>query len=184
MRNQFPHFQPEANFGEKLDTIRQEAHTTYNVNYHFVWIPKYRRRILVSRNLRTICEDIIRGHAEARDWHVLAFEMQPDHIYLFVSVPPKNSPSCVANILKGNSSIQLRRVFPQLKQGMGKSLWADGYYVSTTGYISEDKVKRYIEQQMLRARQKEWDATHRGRQRKIGDLLLPIQKDTVSESVS
>jgi putative transposase len=112
MRNEYPHFQAEPLFNEKLDTIRKEAHTTYNVNYHFVWIPKYRKKILNGRAFKRILEEIIKGQCEARDWQVLAFEIQPDHIHLFVSVPPKFSASYVANILKGNSSIQLRRIFP------------------------------------------------------------------------
>ena len=169
MKNQYPHFATEPHFNEKLDTIRKEAHTTYNVNYHFVWIPKYRKKILHGRNFKRILEEIIRGQAESRQWKVLAFEIQPDHIHLFVSVPPKVSASYVANILKGNSSIQMRRMFPILKKEMWKQLWADGFYVSTAGYISEEKVKRYIDEQMRHARAKEWQEQHpTGRQTTIG----------------
>lgn len=155
---------------QKLDTIRKEAHTTYNVNYHFVWIPKYRRQILGERKIRPILEEIVRGQSESRNWKVLAFEMQPDHIHYFVSVPPKVAPSYVANIIKGNTSIQLRRIFPDLiqKYQMGGSLWADGYYVSTAGYISEDKVKKYIDEQIKHQRMREWNEKHpTGKQGKL-----------------
>lgn len=156
---------------EKLDTIRTEAHTTYNVNYHIVTIPKYRRQILRESGFRDILEEIIRGHAEDRGWKVLAFEIQPDHIHLFVSVPPKTPVSYVVKILKGNSSRQLRRIFPALiqKYNLGEHLWAKGFFVSTAGYISEDKVKRYIEAQMQHARMHEWNKAHpKGHQKTIG----------------
>ena len=173
----FPHHQnPPV---EKLDTIRKEAHTTYNVNYHIVWIPKYRRHILAEKKIRPILEDIIRGQSESREWQVLAFEMQPDHIHLFISVPPKVSASYVVNILKGNTSRQLRRIFPDLikKYYLGASLWADGYFVSTAGYISEDKVKRYIDEQEKHARQHEWNTKHlMGKQLKISPPFTPYRE--------
>jgi putative transposase len=164
---------------EKLDTMRKEAHTTYNVNYHFVWIPKYRRQILREKNLKRILEEIIRGQAESRDWIPLAFEVQPDHIHFFVSVPPKVAPSYVMNIIKGNSSRQIRRIFPDLiqKYKLGGSLWADGFFVSTAGYISEDKVKRYIDEQIKHQRMREWNEKHpRGRQGKLSPPFTPYPK--------
>lgn len=151
MRNLYPHHQEPSK--ETLSTLRSGAHTRYNVNYHMVWIPKYRKKVLVGRNRKQILEEIIRGNCADNDWGVLAYEAQPDHIHLFVSVPPSTPASKVANQLKGVTSIQLRRIFPELKREMGTktrfatSLWADGYYVSTAGYISEDKIKKYIDEQ-------------------------------------
>ncbi len=156
---------------EKMDTIRTEAHTTYNVNYHIVTIPKYRRQILRHANFKEVLDQIIRGQSEARGWQVLAFEIQPDHIHLFISVPPKIPVAYVVKLLKGNSSIQLRRVFPNLikQYNLGEHLWAKGYFVSTAGYISEDKVKRYIDEQMRHARMHEWNLQHpRGKQKRLG----------------
>lgn len=172
VRNQYPHFKAEANFGEKLDTIRKEAHTTYNVNYHFVWIPKYRKKILHGKNFKAILTDIIKGKIEDLEGKTLAFEIQPDHIHLFASIPPKHSASWVAKMVKGNSSIQMRRMFPILKAELGGSLWADGFYVSTAGYISEEKVKRYIETQMQRVHQHEYQERFGGKQL---SLSLPPQ---------
>ncbi|MDE1834975.1 MAG: transposase, partial [Candidatus Micrarchaeota archaeon] len=71
------------------------------------------------------------------------------------------------NILKGNSSIQMRRIFPILKSEMRHALWADGYFVSTAGYISEDKVKRYIDEQMRQARQHEYQQRYGGEQLRL-----------------
>lgn len=155
MKKAYPHFEAPKQLMQGLSTIRKGAHTTYNVNYHIVWIPKYRKAVLTGRTLRMVLEDIIRGQSESFDWQVLAFEIQPDHIHCFVSVPPAFAVSRVVHQLKGNTSRQLRRIFPDLKRQLGASLWADGYYASTAGYISEDKVKRYIEEQQIQVRKQE-----------------------------
>jgi putative transposase len=105
---------------------------------------------LKHEKLKEILEKILRGQSESREWEVLAIEIQPDHLHLFVSVPPSWSPSEVVNILKGNTSRQLRLVFPFLKTIIRKSLWADGYYVSTAGYVSQEQVRKYIDEQSRR----------------------------------
>ena len=143
----YEHFKPPKDLHEKLSTVRANGHATYNCNYHFVWIPKYRKPLLKHDKVKEILEKILRGQSESREWEVLALEIQPDHLHLFLSVPPSYSPSEVVNILKGNTSRQLRLVFPFLKTLIRKSLWADGYYVSTAGYISQDQVRRYIAEQ-------------------------------------
>ena len=150
MKNKYPHFKPKGNLKEKLSTVRSSSHATYNINYHFVWIPKYRKPLLKHEKVKEILEKILRGQSESRDWQVLALEIQPDHLHLFLSVPPTYSPSEVVQILKGNTSRQLRLVFPFLKTIIRKSLWADGYYVSTAGYVSQDQVRRYINEQSKR----------------------------------
>ena len=157
MRNQYPHHTEPI---EKLNTMRKESHTTYNINYHCVWIPKYRRRILQNPRIKEILTDIIKGRCEENDWQVLAFEIQPDHIHLFVSVPPKESISWVVKILKGNTALQLRRVFPALNAVHTKHLWAKGFFASTAGYISEDSVKRYIDEQEHHRLRDEWQKAH------------------------
>ena len=162
-----PHTNPSP---EKLDTMRKESHTTYNINYHVVWIPKYRRHLLHEPRFREILEEIIRGHSEDHDWKIHAFQVQPDHIHLFLSVPPKDCVSYVAKILKGNTSIQLRRIFPDLTQKyqLGKHLWAKGFYAGTAGFITEEKVKRYIEEQIKHDRMHEWNLKHpKGKQGRL-----------------
>jgi putative transposase len=105
---------------------------------------------LKHEKLKEILEKILRGQSESREWEVLAIEIQPDHLHLFLSVPPSWSPSEVVNILKGNTSRQLRLVFPFLKTIIRKSLWADGYYVSTAGFVSQEQVRKYIDEQSKR----------------------------------
>ena len=150
MRNRYEHFKPTDKLKEELKTVRSSGHATYNCNYHFVWIPKYRKPLLKHEKVKEILESILRGQSECRGWKVLALEIQPDHLHLFVSVPPSYSPSEVVHILKGNTSRQLRLIFPFLKTIIRDSLWADGYYVSTAGYISQEQVRRYIDEQSKR----------------------------------
>lgn len=143
----YPHFKPTEKLKKQLKSIRTTSHATYNINYHIIWIPKYRKPILGHAKLKEILETILRGQCKAREWDILALEIQPDHIHLFLSAPPIWSPSEIVNILKGNTSRQLRLVFPYLKRNVRKHLWADGYYCGTAGHISQEQVRRYIEEQ-------------------------------------
>ena len=143
----YPHFKPTEKLKKEVKSVRTTSHATYNINYHLIWIPKYRKPILAHTKLKEILETILRGQCRAREWEVLALEIQPDHIHLFVSAPPVWSPSEIVNILKGNTSRQLRLVFPYLKQKVRKHLWADGYYCGTAGHVSTEQVRRYIEEQ-------------------------------------
>lgn len=147
MIHKYPHFKPTEELKKELKTVRTGSHTTWNINYHIVWIPKYRKPLLKHAKLKEILESILRGQSESRGWKVLALEIMPDHIHIFLSVPASYSVSQVVNQLKGNTSIQLRRVFPYLKSLIKKSLWADGYYVSTAGFVSQEQVRRYILEQ-------------------------------------
>lgn len=147
MKNEYPHFKPSDNLSKELSTIRVGGHSKFNINYHLVWIPKYRKKLLVNPKLKAILEEIIRGQSEDRGWRVIALEIMPDHIHLFLSVPPHTPVEKVVNLLKGNTSIQLRRIFPELKAKVKDHLWARGYYVSTAGFVSQEQVKKYIDQQ-------------------------------------
>jgi putative transposase len=187
VKNRYQHFKATDKLKEELRTIRTNAHATFNCNYHFVWIPKYRRPILKHPKVKEILEKILRGQAECRDWKPLALEIMPDHIHYFVSVPPSYAPSEVMHILKGNTSRQLRLVFPFLKTIIRDSLWADGYYVSTAGFVSQEQVRRYIDEQSKRLNlrfDKELDeTTKRELDGSILDYLSSIPPSDKSEGI-
>ncbi len=178
MRTTLPFANPKINVPhhiepskDKLDTVRSGAHSKYNLNTHFVTIPKYRRQILREPKFKEILKEIWEGQAESRGWKVLAFEIQPDHIHSFLSVPPQYSTSYVMNILKGNTSIQLRRIFPDMirKYQLGDHLWAKGFWASSAGYISEDSVRKYINEQEHHRLKDEWNKAHpKDKQKRIG----------------
>ena len=126
--------------------MRQTQFAHYTLNYHFVWSPKYRRKVLtgkIAERLREIIEDI----AGQTGFDVISLDIQPDHIHLFISCPPKYSPAHLINAIKGASSRRLRNEFPELKQAVHKDrLWTRTYYVGTAGHVSSETIKRYIEE--------------------------------------
>lgn len=153
-RKDFPHFNPtKYNLKVKIASVRTSSHSKHNINYHLVWIPKYRKQILKGR-VGEILREIIEGNCMDMGLELLALEIMPDHIHLFVGAKPTHTPFKIVKQLKGNTSIQLRRVFPYLKYlGYQKhvkrfpSLWARGYYCGSAGHVSQDSVKRYILEQ-------------------------------------
>jgi putative transposase len=118
----------------------------YNIAYHFVWIPKYRRRILIGEvqaETKRLIAECCQHHGIA----VLAMETDEDHIHVFVSAPPRFSPADIAGLLKGYSAKYLREKFPHLKKECGKEhLWTQAYYVGTAGNVSAEVIRRYIEE--------------------------------------
>lgn len=123
--------------------IKKTRWSHYNLNYHFVWIPKYRRKILVG-SIAEELERILRNTAKQHGIEILALSIQPDHVHLFVSAPPRFSPAEIANLLKGVSARKLLEKFPELRTKEG--LWARSYYVGTAGDVSEETIRRYIEE--------------------------------------
>lgn len=117
-------------------------HVKYLLNYHFVFIPKRRRKVLVDK-VATRTRQIFLELALEKDWDILALEVAPDHVHLFVAVTPTDAPYLVVKAFKGRSSNYLRKEFPHLLKM--PSLWTSSYFVSTAGNISSEAVKKYIE---------------------------------------
>ena len=126
--------------GEKTKKTRWAV---YNINYHFVWIPKYRRKVLTGR-VAEKCKELIEKVAKKNGIEVISLSIQPDHIHLFVSAPPRFSPSVLVNLFKGYTSRYLLQEFPFLRTPHG--LWTRTYYVGTARTVSEETIRRYIEE--------------------------------------
>ena len=153
-KTKYPHFNPtKYDLQVKISGVKTSSHSKHNLNYHFVWIPKYRKKVLRGSVVR-ILDTILRGQCEELGIECLALEIMPDHIHLFVGATPSHLPAKIVQKLKGNSSIQLRRCFKDL-QYLGykvrykkfDNLWARGYYCGSAGHVSQDAVKRYILEQ-------------------------------------
>ncbi len=151
----YPHFNPEVHKIEsKIATVRASHHCKYNINYHIIWIPKYRKQILTGKVVEVL-KSIIEGQCHETSINNIALEIMPDHLHLFVGAKPTVTPFKIIHKLKGNTSIQLRRCFPELryigyKEHFGKgfdNLWARGYYCGSVGHVSQEQVKRYIQEQ-------------------------------------
>ncbi|MCG5216212.1 IS200/IS605 family transposase [Streptosporangium sp. KLBMP 9127] len=125
--------------------VRTSPGAAYDLGYHVVWCPKYRRRVLDGR-VKTRLEELIRVKAAEHGWEIVALEVMPDHVYLFVKAHPKNSPSYVANQFKGYTSHVLREEFPHLRSQL-PTLWSRSYFVASVGTVSATTVQRYIETQ-------------------------------------
>jgi putative transposase len=116
-------------------------------NYHLIWCPKRRRRIL-GGSIKERLEEIIRETAPLIDCEVLALEIMVDHLHLFVSATPQWAPNQIVARLKGKSARLLRQEFPYLLRM--PSLWTCSYFCSTAGNVSSDTIRRYIEAQPTR----------------------------------
>ncbi|MBI2566110.1 MAG: IS200/IS605 family transposase [Candidatus Schekmanbacteria bacterium] len=125
--------------------VKKTRWAAYNINYHLVWIPKYRKRLLAG-SVKQRLEWWIRRMAALNEIEVVALEVQPDHVHLFVSAPPRFSPANLVNLLKGVTAPRLREKFPHLVQAIRGALWTRTYYVGTAGNVSADVIRRYIDE--------------------------------------
>lgn len=130
-------------------TAKKTPHAVYVINYHLVWIPRYRKKVLIGRiadRLKELLSEIASQYA----FRMVAVEVMPDHVHLFVSAPPKYSPAEIVRLFKGISSRRLMQEFAYLcRQYWGEkaTLWAESYYVGTAGHVSAETIQRYIENQ-------------------------------------
>lgn len=126
------------------DEYRHEGNAISLLNYHFVFIPKRRKKVLVGKIAERLQEIICEVCNENR-WKIIAMEIMPDHVHLFLNVKPTDNPAQIMNRVKGRASHHLRKEFPELLKL--PTLWTPSYFVSTAGNISTANVIQYIAQQ-------------------------------------
>jgi putative transposase len=119
----------------------------YLINYHLIWCPKRRKRVLVG-DIRNRLETIIRNTSQEKGVDVLALEIMPDHLHLFISSYPQLEIHKLVKLFKGRSSNQLRKEFKELLKM--PCLWTRSYFVSTAGNVSNKTIRKYIEAQTKR----------------------------------
>ena len=130
--------------GVNRTDYRRSRHAVHSVKYHFVFCPTRRRRVLkgaVAKRLRQIIEEV----AAENEWEIVKLAILPDHVHLFLQADTRHAPYQVVRAFKGRSSRILRDEYPRLLRL--PSLWTRSYFCSTTGRVSEETVKRYIEEQ-------------------------------------
>lgn len=117
----------------------------YNIGYHLIWCSKYRRQVLVGQIEIRLTELL---HEKATNIGVVIeqLEIMPDHVHLFVKCSPVDSPHYIVQQLKGYTSRMLRLEFSTLKSRL-PTLWTRSYYCESIGHISEETIKKYIEDQ-------------------------------------
>ena len=127
--------------------VRLSAHGAYQHQYHVVWIPKYRRRILRGAIKLFVQEHLPQIEQYHPDVEVQQWSVQIDHIHLVLVIPPKYAVSNIVGKMKANLSRQLRLRYPELKRTYwGAVLWSPGFFSSTVG-LNEAVIRRYVEHQ-------------------------------------
>ena len=123
--------------------LYQLSHCTYVCDYHVVWTPKYRGKVLADKYIKDELKRIFKQIARWKGFMIQAWHVGDDHIHLYITIPPKYSVSYAMAILKGKSSAWIKKKTTKFPQG---TLWERGYFVSTVG-LNEIVVKRYVENQ-------------------------------------
>ena len=130
---------------KKKDVYKSSAHAKYLCQYHLIWTPKFRYNVLkygVDTELKNIFQDIAKDY----EFEIIAMEIMPDHVHLFVGAKPDIAPSDIVRIFKSISAIEMFKRFPKLKDFYSKAkvLWSKGKLISTIGHVSVETVKKYI----------------------------------------
>lgn len=117
----------------------------YNLGYHLIWCPKYRRKVLVGK-VENRLKELMREKADELNITIEQMEVMPDHIHLFIKAKPTLSPHFIIQQFKSFSARKLRDEFPELKTKL-PNMWTRSYFAESVGHISEETIKKYIEQQ-------------------------------------
>jgi putative transposase len=123
---------------------KHSRNQVFLINYHLVWCPKRRKKVLVNKIAKRL-KEIFNQVAKEKNIDILTLEVMPDHLHLFVSCQPQMTIHKLVKAFKGRSSNILRKEFPELLKL--PSLWTNSYFVSTAGNISNKTIQKYIENQ-------------------------------------
>lgn len=130
-----------------MQNYRKTSHTTYDCKYHIVFITKYRKKVMVGMIAERIRE-LIRGICKENEVEIKSGHVSKDHVHLLVSVPPHLCISKLVQYIKGKSSYKIMQENKQIsKMYWGRHFWARGYFVATTGNITDEMIIEYIENQ-------------------------------------
>jgi putative transposase len=130
-----------------MDDYRHGAHSVFSIHLHLVWITKYRKPVLVG-DIALTTRDLLREICRANAVEIIKGHVSRDHVHLFVSIPPQLAISRFVQKLKGKSSHKLLHTFPSLRrQYWGRHFWARGYFCCSSGNVTDEIIKQYIEQQ-------------------------------------
>jgi putative transposase len=119
--------------------------THSELKYHIVWCTKYRRKVL-SDKMQEELKELIKQVCDKNGFKIEALETMPDHIHIFIEASVKDSVHRIVSQIKGYTSFKLREMFPELKSRL-PCMWTRSYYAGTVGHVSEETVKKYINNQ-------------------------------------
>ncbi len=126
---------------------KKGSSAVYSINYHIVWCTKYRRKVLMDPVSKS-AESILTTICDTKNWRILELVVMEDHIHIFLTASPFESPTDIVKILKGVSAKQLFAQHPELRNALWKgALWSPSYYVGTAGEVSAEIIQQYIKNQ-------------------------------------
>jgi putative transposase len=128
--------------------IKSTRHAVYDLKYHLVWVPKYRKHIF-DDEIRESVKEVFQKIAEEYEFEIDTMEVMEDHVHVFIEAPPRYSPSQIVQIIKSISAREIFKKYPKLrKQLWAHELWNDGYFVRSVGdKVTADIIRKYIEDQ-------------------------------------
>jgi putative transposase len=128
--------------------IRRTRHAVYDLKYHLVWIPKYRKHIL-DDEVSDYLKEVFRKIAEEYGFKIDTLGIMEDHVHIFVEARPKYSPAQIVQIMKSISAREVFKKFPKLRKKLwAGELWNGGYFVRSVGdKVTADVIRKYIEYQ-------------------------------------
>jgi putative transposase len=122
---------------------RYGSHTVFRIEYHFVWVTKYRYKVLTGDVGQ---RDLIRQTCEAFEIRIVKGVVSKDPVHILVSAPPELAPSEIMRRIKGRTTRKLFEEFPGLKRRYwGRHFWARGYFCATVGEMTDEMIKGYLE---------------------------------------
>jgi putative transposase len=125
----------------------KSAHTRHKLQYHLVWVPKYRKRVLRGKIVSRL-RGLLYDGCRINRWRIGKLSIQVDHVHLLIQLQASDSVAEAVRILKGGTSKIIRKEFPELEEFLwGDSFWADGYFAESIGHIDEECVRKYIDEQ-------------------------------------
>ncbi len=130
-----------------MEDYQRSSHTVWDCKYHLVWSTKYRYEVLAG-DVGLRCRELIREIARAHDLHIYSGAVNRDHVHLLVGIPPSTSVSRAVQFLKGKSSHKLLNEYKSLRRRYwGQHLWARGYWVASSGNVTDEVWMEYIKNQ-------------------------------------
>lgn len=131
-----------------MNSYRRTNTTVSLINYHFIFCPRYRRKIFLDSKVEKRFKELVHEICEDLKINVVALECDKDHTHMFLNALPILSPADIMAKIKGVTSRKLREEFSHLQHL--PSIWTRSYFVSTAGNVSSETIKRYVEQQKTR----------------------------------
>jgi putative transposase len=128
--------------------VRSTKSAVYDLKYHVVWVPKYRKHIFDNEIIGYV-KEIFQRIAEEYEFSIDIMEVMEDHVHVFIEAPPRYSPSEIVQTMKSISAREVFKRYPKLrKQLWAHELWSDGYFVRSVGdKVTADIIRKYIKYQ-------------------------------------